>query len=59
MDDEGRTQLRPVTIARDLGRVVELTDGVRESDRVINSPPDGIADGDVVRIAAAAQEPAK
>ncbi|EER60872.1 efflux transporter, RND family, MFP subunit, partial [Acidovorax delafieldii 2AN] len=59
VDDEGRTQLRPVTIARDLGRVVELTDGVRESDRVINSPPDGIADGDVVRIAAAAQEPAK
>ncbi|WP_261540058.1 efflux RND transporter periplasmic adaptor subunit [Burkholderia multivorans] len=59
VDDQGRAQLRPVTIARDLGRVVELTNGVSEGDRVINSPPDGIADGDVVRIAAAAQEPAK
>ncbi len=60
VDGEGRAQLRPVTIARDLGRVVELGDGlVGPDDRVINSPPDGIANGDVVRVAAAAQEPAK
>lgn len=59
VDGEGRAQLRPVTIARDLGRMVELAGGVSEGDRVINSPPDGIADGDMVRIAAATQEPAK
>lgn len=59
VDDQGRAQLRAVTVARDLGRVVELGDEVTEGDRVINSPPDGIASGDAVRIAAASQEPAK
>ena len=43
--------LKPVTIARDLGKVIELASGIDASDRVIESPPDSIADGDVVRIA--------
>lgn len=59
VDGEGRVQLEPVTIARDLGRMVELNDGLSAGDRVINSPPDGIASGDVVRIAAANQGAAK
>ncbi len=48
-----------VTIARDLGSVVELGEGLAPGDRVIGSPPDGIADGDRVRVAAdAAQQKA-
>jgi hypothetical protein len=43
--------LKKVTIARDLGREVEIGAGLTMSDRVIASPPDGIADGDAVRIA--------
>jgi RND family efflux transporter MFP subunit len=43
--------LKRVTIARDLGKVIELGSGIAAGDRVIDSPPDGIADGDVVRIA--------
>lgn len=42
--------IRPVRIARDLGSVVELQDGVLASDRVIDSPPDGLRDGDRVRV---------
>jgi hypothetical protein len=40
-----------VAIARDLGNVVQLGDGVTRADRIIDSPPDGIADGDLVRVA--------
>jgi membrane fusion protein, multidrug efflux system len=42
-----------VTIARDLGRTIELASGLAPEDRVITAPPDGIADGDQVRIAGA------
>jgi RND family efflux transporter MFP subunit len=46
-----RVRIRKVAIARDLGNAVELGDGVTRADRIIDSPPDGIADGDVVRVA--------
>jgi hypothetical protein len=41
-----------VTIARDLGREVEIGSGLTIEDRIIESPPDGLAEGDQVRIAA-------
>jgi RND family efflux transporter MFP subunit len=43
--------LKPVTIARDLGKTIELGSGLSPDDFVIESPPDGIASGDRVRIA--------
>src|SRR6202453_1416001 len=43
--------LKPVTIARDLGTVVELASGLSPNDRVIENPPDGIGDGALVRLA--------
>jgi RND family efflux transporter MFP subunit len=43
--------LRTVTIMRDLGKVIELSSGLAADDRVIENPPDGIAEGDLVRIA--------
>jgi multidrug efflux pump subunit AcrA (membrane-fusion protein) len=46
-----RVVLKTVTIARDLGRQIELASGITADDRVITSPPDGIASGDLVRIA--------
>ncbi|NJD05781.1 MAG: efflux RND transporter periplasmic adaptor subunit [Methylococcaceae bacterium] len=48
---DGKVTLKPVSIARDLGKVVEIAAGVDASDRVIDSPPDGIANGDSVRVA--------
>jgi hypothetical protein len=48
-----------VTIARDLGKVVEIATGLDAQDRVIESPPDGIAQGDLVRIAGAAGKPSE
>ena len=47
---DGKVKLKPITIARDLGQVVEIGSGLTADDRVIESPPDGIADGDAVRV---------
>jgi RND family efflux transporter MFP subunit len=41
---------KTVTIARDLGREIELASGVTADDRIIIAPPDGLADGDPVRV---------
>ena len=43
--------LKDVTISRDLGKTVEIGSGLTADDRVIESPPDGIGSGDLVRIA--------
>jgi RND family efflux transporter MFP subunit len=47
---DDRVVFKTVKIARDLGRYIELASGVSPEDRIINAPPDGIADGDQVRI---------
>jgi membrane fusion protein, multidrug efflux system len=46
-----RVRFKTVTIARDLGREIEIGSGLAIDDRVIVAPPDGIADGDQVRVA--------
>jgi RND family efflux transporter MFP subunit len=48
---DGRVVLKQITISRDLGREVEIASGLAANDQVIASPPDGIASGDIVRIA--------
>ena len=48
---DDRVKFKTVTIARDLGKEIELGSGLSMDDRVITAPPDGLADGDQVRIA--------
>ncbi len=45
--------LKSITLARDLGNEVEVDGGLTSADKVINSPPDSIEQGDKVRIAEA------
>jgi RND family efflux transporter MFP subunit len=52
---DSRVVLKPVTISRDMGKEVEIGSGLTAEDRVITSPPDGIASGDSVRIAGTAE----
>jgi len=54
---DNRVAVKPVTIARDLGSVIEIGSGLGAEDRVIQNPPDGIANGAEVRIAASASKP--
>jgi RND family efflux transporter MFP subunit len=51
---DDRVLLKPVTIERDLGTVIELASGLSPRDRVIENPPDGIGNGVLVRLADAA-----
>jgi membrane fusion protein, multidrug efflux system len=47
---DDKVLFKTVTIARDLGKEIEIASGVAPDDRIITAPPDGIADGDPVRV---------
>jgi RND family efflux transporter MFP subunit len=51
VDAHNHVLLKPVSIERDLGAVVELASGLSPNDRVIQNPPDGIDNGAEVRLA--------
>jgi RND family efflux transporter MFP subunit len=53
LDANNRVRLKAVSIERDLGGVLELASGLAPDDRVIQNPPDGIANGAEVRVARA------
>jgi len=53
LDGNDKVKLKTITIARDLGQVVEIGTGLAADDRVIESPPDGLSDGDPVRVVSA------
>jgi RND family efflux transporter MFP subunit len=48
-----RVMIKPVSIERDLGAIVELASGLAPNDRVIENPPDGIGTGTEVHLAGA------
>ncbi|KVU65781.1 RND transporter MFP subunit [Burkholderia ubonensis] len=54
VDANGRVRLQPVTIARTLGRTLEIGTGVNPGDRVVLDPSDGLAAGDKVNVEAPA-----
>lgn len=51
---DGTVSLRAIKLGRDFGAAVEILGGVSTNDRVILNPPDSLADGAKVRVAAAA-----
>jgi len=57
VDADNKVELRPVKIAKDKGQTIELSSGVTATDRVIESPPDGLADGDMVHLVSANAAP--
>jgi Membrane-fusion protein len=48
---DNRVQLRDVHIGMDLGDTLEIDHGLQPGDRIIDHPPDSLAQGDQVRIA--------
>jgi RND family efflux transporter MFP subunit len=48
--DGNKVVLKPVKVARDLGTSIEIASGLLSTDRVIESPPDGVDSGDVVMV---------
>ncbi|MGA2562626.1 MAG: efflux RND transporter periplasmic adaptor subunit [Steroidobacteraceae bacterium] len=51
VDADNHVHLKPVSVARDLGSVIEIATGLSSDDRVIENPPDGISTGATVRVA--------
>ena len=54
---DNRVILKPIGIARDRGDVIEISSGLAATERVVDSPPDGIGSGDQVRLAPTANAP--
>jgi membrane fusion protein (multidrug efflux system) len=54
---DGTVEIRKIRISRDLGRRVQVAQGLSESDQLIINPPAGLAGGAIVTIAAARPEP--
>ena len=55
---DNRVTLKTVKVSRDLGNLIEISAGLDAADRVIDSPPDDLIDGDVVKIKVPAEKPA-
>jgi len=49
--DDDKVTLKKISLGRNRGVQVEVTDGLMPSDRIVDSPPDSLGSGDVVRIA--------
>ncbi len=54
---DGTVEIRKIRISRDLGRRVQVDQGLSESDQLIINPPPGLAAGAIVTIAQARPEP--
>ena len=59
VDGDDKIRFKTVTIARDLGRDIEIGNGIVAEDRIVTAPPDGLSDGDQVRVAAPPNKPSK
>src|SRR5665213_1136169 len=55
IDDRNHIVLKSIQIAQERGAVVNVNLGLTPQDRVVDSPPDSITNGELVRIAAAPQ----
>ena len=55
---DNKVQLHAVKLGRDFGNTVEVLSGLAPGDRVINNPPDSIAEGMLVEINPPAETPA-
>jgi RND family efflux transporter MFP subunit len=50
--ENGRVDLRPITIGRDYGRTVEIVSGLKAGDALILNPADSIEQGEAVTVVA-------
>ncbi len=51
IDQDNRIEVKKIAIGRNLGSRLEVLSGLAISDRVVISPPDSLAAGDLVRVA--------
>jgi RND family efflux transporter MFP subunit len=49
LDAQNRIHLKSVTLGENLGEIVQVTSGLSINDRLVNNPPAGLLEGEVVR----------
>jgi RND family efflux transporter MFP subunit len=54
--EDGKVELRSVTLGRDFGPTVEIVGGIQLTDRVVLNPPDSLVTGTSVRVVGTASE---
>ncbi|CAM2155663.1 membrane fusion protein, multidrug efflux system [Pararobbsia alpina] len=54
VDGSNAIHFKPIAIVQDLGNAVDVSSGLAASDRVIDTPPDGLVEGDHVQVIAPA-----
>jgi RND family efflux transporter MFP subunit len=52
--EDDRLRFKPITVAKILDNIVEVTEGISESDRIVNNPSAALLEGDQVRIVTSA-----
>ena len=52
-----KVEVKPVKLGRNLGTEFEVLNGLAVTDTVINSPPDSLSEGEVVKVAKDSQPP--
>jgi multidrug efflux pump subunit AcrA (membrane-fusion protein) len=52
LGDNNRAHLSNITLGRDFGTQVEVVSGLRANEKVIDSPPDSLVEGEQVRVVA-------
>jgi len=50
VDRQDTVRYKSVAILQDLGNAIDIGSGLADSDRVIDTPPDGLAEGDHVQV---------
>ncbi len=49
VDEHNRVHLRGVTLGQNLGETIQVTSGLSVGDRLVNNPPAGLLEGQIVR----------
>ena len=49
LDAQNRIHLRSVTLGQNLGETVQVTSGLSVGDKLVNNPPAGLLEGQIVR----------
>ena len=52
VDSSGKVEVHTVKVGRDFGQTLEIVEGINPGDRVIVNPPDSLASGMTVKVAA-------
>jgi membrane fusion protein (multidrug efflux system) len=50
VDSENRVHLHDVTLGQNLGQIVQVTSGLAAGDRLVNNPPAGLLEGQLVQL---------